>query len=784
MAYDIADGYYVLYGGSSGDTLYGDTWSFTTTAGWTKLGPSTNPSSMTEPAMAYDAADSKIIMFGGCEGLLDCPEADTWTYSGGNWAQDTTGTAPSASLAAGMAYDAADSEVVLFGGCSSVNTVLQTCNSGSYLSSTYTFKAASGWSSSGSGPSARTSPGMAYDPLLKEVLLYGGYDGTNALSDMWAFSAGAWTTMSPTSTPGALSGEAMFWDTSLNEMVIYGGDTQTSTTDNTWVFANNAWTKLSPSSSPPARDGMVWAAPPTGPPIVWGGNVNNNTVQDTWAFGVTPSVQASANPTVADVGDSVTFSATVSASNPPVTVSWTLGDGTTSSTANFTHSYSKAGAFVANFTATDSYGLAAKTSVDLTIYALPAVKVATNTPTVQVGNSTRFWANETGGMPTINYTWNLGDGSVAYTPDPWHNYTQPGSYGAQATVTDGDSHHSTGTVYVNVSARPGALQVTYTETPTSGLSPLTVTFTSMVSGGVAPYVYSWNYGDGSPVSYAANTSHTFNSSGTFHITLNVTDSKTHSGAYTEAVTVHAGPMALAPLTATPSSGSEPLNVSFAEPVSGGQAPYTYFWKFGDGSTSNASNPLHTYNTSGQFVASVQVADSPSDGQSNQTSVNITVYPTLSVTLSRPGTAAPGVAISFTAYPVGGDPPYYFNWTFGTGASPVPTGESNATSHSFTDGGVYNVTVTVSDAIGSFANATVNMTVEVPGTTSSFSFTFNMFADPNWMLYLLVPIVAAAVALLVLVIWSRNRRPPNGTRRGKEGLHRFKEPPYYQAFGWD
>jgi PKD repeat protein len=790
MAYDAADGYSVLYGGSAGTTLYGDTWSFTTTAGWTKLGPATAPPSLTEPTMTYDAGSSKIVMFGGCEGLLYCPESETWTYSGGNWAQFTTGTAPTANLASGMAYDAADSEVVMFGGCSSINTISQNCNSGSYLATTYKFTTSAGWSSvtSASSPTARTSPGMAYDPVLKEVLLYGGYDGTNSLSDMWSFSAGTWTPMSPTSSPGALSNFDMFWDTSLNEMIIFGGDTQTSTSANTWAFSNNAWTKLTPTTSPPGRDGSVCAAPTTGPPIIWGGNVNNNTVADTWAFGVPPSAQISANPTSADVSDSVTFSATVSSSNPPVTSSWSLGDGTTSAVANFTHSYSKPGLMVANFTATDSYGLVATKSVDLTITALPLVLVAANPLTIQAGNTTSFWANETGGMSPLNYTWNFGDNAYAYTADATHSYAQPGSYMAQATVTDAASHHSSATVNITVKAKPGALQVSYSAVPTSGLSPLPVTFTSTVSGGVSPYTYVWNYGDGSPKSYAPNPSHTFNSSGKFLITLNVSDSQAHSGTYAEAVSVHAGPMSLAPITATPAMGSEPLSVAFASLVSGGQQPYTYLWKFGDNTTSTAQDPSHVYNSSGLYVASIQVADSPTDGQTDRSSVNITVYPALTVTVSRPGTASPGETVNFTAYPAGGDPPYYFNWTFGTSGSPVGTGSTNFTSHEFPAGGVFNVTVSVTDALaGSYANATVNVTVEVAAVSSTTSFTFDIFGDPMWPLYLFVPAIVAAVVAAVLIISSRKRRPPQmGYRRRTPSpeLSNFREPPYYQGFGWD
>jgi PKD repeat protein len=70
-----------------------------------------------------------------------------------------------------------------------------------------------------------------------------------------------------------------------------------------------------------------------------------------------------------------------------------------------------------------------------------------------------------------------------------------------------------------------------TATPTSGTAPLTVNFTGSNSydpdGGAL--TYSWNFGDGSPASTAANPSHVYNAAGNYTATLTVTDT---SGAAT------------------------------------------------------------------------------------------------------------------------------------------------------------------------------------------------------------------------------------------------------------
>jgi len=75
-------------------------------------------------------------------------------------------------------------------------------------------------------------------------------------------------------------------------------------------------------------------------------------------------------------------------------------------------------------------------------------------------------------------------------------------------------------------------------------------------------------------------------------------------------------------SATPTSGVAPLSVSFTGSASGGTSPYTYSWAFGDGSTSTAQDPTHTYSSAGTYTATLTVKDSA--GHTATSSVTITV----------------------------------------------------------------------------------------------------------------------------------------------------------------
>ncbi len=106
-------------------------------------------------------------------------------------------------------------------------------------------------------------------------------------------------------------------------------------------------------------------------------------------------------------------------------------------------------------------------------------------------------------------------------------------------------------------------------------------------------------------------------------------------------------------SASPTSGSSPLTVSLSS--NGSSDPnnlaLTYAWDFGDGSTSIAANPVHTYTSSvfKIFTATLKVTNS--NGGSSSTTVNISVgnrTPTATITAPANGfIAKPGDTISYT-----------------------------------------------------------------------------------------------------------------------------------------
>ncbi|MGY0065310.1 PQQ-dependent sugar dehydrogenase [Streptomyces sp. QTS137] len=112
----------------------------------------------------------------------------------------------------------------------------------------------------------------------------------------------------------------------------------------------------------------------------------------------------------------------------------------------------------------------------------------------------------------------------------------------------------------------------------------------------------------------------------------------NSGLYRiEHVTGGRAPIAQAKANVT--SGKAPLTVSFSS--AGSSDPdgddFGHSWAFGDGATSTAANPSHTYSADGQYTATLKVTDTT--GESATASVQITVgntAPTVRIDLPADG----------------------------------------------------------------------------------------------------------------------------------------------------
>jgi glucose/arabinose dehydrogenase/PKD repeat protein len=171
-------------------------------------------------------------------------------------------------------------------------------------------------------------------------------------------------------------------------------------------------------------------------------------------------------------------------------------------------------------------------------------------------------------------------------------------------------------------------------------------------------------------------------------------------------------------TANPTAGPSPLTVNFSS--AGTEDPENddleYAWTFGDGDTSTAANPVHTYAHAGQYTARLTVSDGTTSTLSPQISITVGSPPTATITAPTDGAifrAGDLITFSGTATdPDDGTLPntaYQWNVDFlhdghvhpGLVQSGVKNGSFTipTTGHDFEGNTRYRVTLTVTDSNG-------------------------------------------------------------------------------------
>ncbi|WP_456442762.1 PKD domain-containing protein [Caldithrix abyssi] len=166
------------------------------------------------------------------------------------------------------------------------------------------------------------------------------------------------------------------------------------------------------------------------------------------------------------------------------------------------------------------------------------------------------------------------------------------------------------------------------------------------------------------------------------------------------------PAPTAAFTADPTSGCAPLSVQFTDQSSGDITSYS--WDFGDGATSTAQNPQHTYNNPGTYTVSLTV--SGPGGSDTETKVDyITVYEPITADFSGTPTSGDApLSVSFTDQSTGTVTAW--SWDFGDGATST---EQNPT-HTYNTAGTYTVTLTASNSCDSDTQTKVDyITVTEP-----------------------------------------------------------------------
>ncbi len=332
------------------------------------------------------------------------------------------------------------------------------------------------------------------------------------------------------------------------------------------------------------------------------------------------------------------FTSDVTSGCPPLTVNftnnssgasvffWDFGDGTTSTVQHPAHIYQNAGSYTVTLIVTDATGCS-DTLVTPTAYNV-AQAVVNYVPPPTFTGCAPYPVNFSDASGAASYLWDFGDGTTSTAANPYHIYTEPGTYVVALTtwmINGGcEQHIPNFQTFIIDGAEPG---FTYTVSP---CPPYEVYFTDTSLNAAS---WSWTFGDGGTAGIQ-HPSHSYPGPGTYNVVLTVT---TPGGCVTTLQANNA--VQITGLGASASAicadSVPPLNVQF---YANSTAATWWAWSFGDGDSSSLQDPLHVYSTAGPFSVTLTVG--------NDSCVYTYIYPPLSFGSSFGGGGGG----------LGGDPP--------------------------------------------------------------------------------------------------------------------------------
>jgi PGF-pre-PGF domain-containing protein/uncharacterized delta-60 repeat protein len=731
----LPDGSIVLMGGwpTSGG-IQNDTWQSTDNGTtWTELNQSSGWSARCGHSSVVLPDGSIVLMGGESTGGY---KNDTWrsTDNGANWTLMNSSSGWSARFAHSSVV-LPDGSIVLMGGRSSSGIQNDTWRSTDNGANWTLMNSSAGWDARTGHSSVVLSGGS--------IVLMGGYDGNSSgyfYNDVWRSTDNGttWTKVNSSAGWSARHGHnsVVLPDSSI---VLMGGRSSSGTqNDEVWRSTDDGatWTEVNSSAGWSVRHQHSSVVLPDGSIVLMGGwswEGSNYFRNDVWRLTTAGSSEKDPYHTYTEAGtyqvtlqaynsegynsiirtDYITvtgplapvanFTANVTSGAVPLTVNftdwsensptswfWDFGDGTNSNNRNVTHTYTTAGTFIVNLTATNVGGSNVSTQTIIT----DVVPVANFSADVTSGAAPLAVSFTDQSTNATAWYWDFGDGNASTDQNPIHTYMDVGTYTVNLTAINNISGNDTltRTDYITVAIAPVA---NFTANVTSGAVPLTVNFTDDSTND--PTDWEWNFGDGN-TSTDQNPTHTYTSVGTYDVSLNASN----LGGYnitTKTSYITAAYVPVANFSANVTSGAVPLSVNFTDTSL--NDPTGWEWDFGDGGTSDEQHPTYNYTSAGNYTVSLNVTNIAGSNISAKIDYITTAYvPVANFSADVTSGAAP-LAVSFTDQSTNATAWY---WDFGDGNAST---DQNPI-HTYMDVGTYTVNLTAINSIS--GNDTLTRTI--------------------------------------------------------------------------
>lgn len=330
-----------------------------------------------------------------------------------------------------------------------------------------------------------------------------------------------------------------------------------------------------------------------------------------------------ATPITCNGASNGTATVSISGGTAPITYLWS-NSGTTATINNLS-----AGNY--NVTATDASGCSIILNTTITEPPVITAAVTVNSGNCS-GNGGSATVSANGGVSPYSYSWSSGSTSAAATGLSSGNYT--------VTVSDASGCSVTENFTIN---QPQNLSVSLTPTQVSCFGAMDGSITSSITGGLAPFTYSWSN---------SSTLNQIQNIGPGPYTLNVTDAAGCTASQSVVITQPAAialTMVTNPATCGGNDGSATVNAT------GGIAPLSYTWNTVPAQTAATATNL----SPGAY--SVVVTDANGCSSTSNANIPNTGGLTLTINLNSNVSCFGGNDGSLSSAASGGQAPYTYAW---------------------------------------------------------------------------------------------------------------------------
>ena len=289
---------------------------------------------------------------------------------------------------------------------------------------------------------------------------------------------------------------------------------------------------------------------------------------------------------------------------PPITSTWTFGDGTSSGQINPSKAFLTPGVYEVKVV--NRYAACVDSATHtVTVGNNPGVDFSADDSSFCEAPATVRFTDLTPGA--VSWLWNFGDGNTSQEQNPAHTYTTTGNFTVTLIATTASGCRDT-------IAKPAFILVQEPEItlnlPSGGCVPFRFRPNAIINSPDPIVSYSWNLGVPGAVFNVQNPpDFIYTNPGVYDISLTVTT----AGGCTKTVTVpggiRTGTLPTVNFTAMPLESCASDSFRFTNnSVTTPGAEVLWLWNFGDGTSSTEKNPTHVFVDTGQIFVVLTVAN--------------------------------------------------------------------------------------------------------------------------------------------------------------------------------